>query len=306
MQMIQDIENFIHQIELIKRSEARLYQFLEQMPVGVFIIDKEYNIVFSNQRSNEILGWNTLQNQDFSKIKNFLEIFKAYNYHEYCLHELPLVRSLKGEKVITEDIIITNSRGQTYQLRVLTTPIYNSNDEVEYALAVYDVLPCTSNSILSDLLQFECHKKSFKEFHQFITTLLCKRLNLSRVGIWVDYNSYIECLDIYDYEKDEHQSGMQLSKKDHPVYFEYITKEPFLAIENARMHEATREFAEDYFALLQIYSTLDCPVYVNNHLYAIICCEVAHQIRKWNSYEIDLVKSFSILVGMLIEKYYLQ
>ncbi|GIV43412.1 MAG: hypothetical protein KatS3mg035_0535 [Bacteroidia bacterium] len=303
--MAQTFEEFINQIELIKSSEARLYQFLEQMPIGVFIIDKEYNIIFSNQRSNEILGWTFVKNRDFTQIKNYLELFKANQANsEYGLHELPLIQSLKtGEKVAIDDMIIINQQQEKLRLKVYTTPIYIHN-QIEYALAVYDVIPLTSDYVLTELLNFDCSTHSYTQFNEFVTTLLCKYLNVTRVGIWLNEPSYIECLDLYDSEKNEHQKGIQIFKRDFPVYFRYILKGHILSAEDALIHEKTREFKSIYFEPLQIQSTLDCPIFVNHQLHSIICCEMLYRKRKWKATEIEFMKSFTKLLSWLIEKYY--
>ncbi len=303
MQMRQSHEYFVKQIELIKESEARLYQFLEQMPVGVFIIDKNYNIVFSNKRSNEILGLSFIENINFPEIKNYLELYKAANgEQEYPFHELPIVRALKEEKIISEQMKIINPHGQPYKLKVLAQPIYIKGN-IEFALALYDILPKIQNNILTELLNFD-FSNSFHTFIEFATRLLCEYLGVHRVGIWKNETSYIECIRIYDKYNKAYQSGMQLFKKDFPIYFDYILQGNMLPIENAITHEATREFAEIYFEPLKIYSTFDCSILVHNQLYGIICCEVRYHTHQWNETEVELMQSFSKLLGLLIEKYY--
>ncbi len=305
MQMAQTFEDFVNQIELIKSSEARLYQFLEQMPVGVFIIDREYNIIFSNQRSNEILGWSYIQNIDFRQIKNYLDLYNTTNDNStYTFEDLPIIRSLKGEKVISEDMSIVNPRGENIRLRILTTPITLSGNKIDFALAIFDTIPFSNNHLLSELLNFNFSKNNYSQFNEFATNLLCKHLNVTRVGIWINQTSYIECLNIFDSEKKEHQKGLQIFKKEFPIYFNYISRGVVLPVENAMQHEATREFKEIYFEPLQIKSTLDCPIFIHDQLYAIICCEVSYRPRKWKDSEIDLIQSYAKLLSLLIEKYY--
>ncbi len=305
MQMAQTFEDFVNQIELIKSSEARLYQFLEQMPVGVFIIDREHNIIFSNHRTNEILGCNFIQNVDFKQIKNSIDImnFNSGNC-SYSFQDLPLIRSLKGEKIITDEMTITNPNGENFRLRVLTTPISLSENKIDYAMAIFDTIPFTDNHILSELLNFDFSKNNYNQFNEFVTTLLCKHLNVTRVGIWINQPSYIECLNIFDSEKNEHQKGMQIFKKEFPIYFSYISKGVVLPVENAMQHEATREISDIYFEPLKIMSTLDCPIFIDNQLYAIICCEVSYHQRKWKDSEIEFIQSYAKLLSLLIEKHY--
>lgn len=303
--MAQTFEDFVKQIELIKSSEAKLYQFLEQMPVGVFIIDKNYHIVFSNHRSNEILGWTNIQNQDFTSIKNFIGIQNSSSYDEFSFHELPIVRSLNGEKVISENVAITNSKGECFKLRILSTPII-LNNKIEYALAIFDTIPLSHEEILSNILHFDFLSHNYSNFTKFLTHLICKSLNITRVGFWVNENNYIECLNIYDSLKNEHQKGMKILKKDFPVYFSYISKGVVIPSEDAMNHEATRELAAIYLEPNQVKSTLDCPIFVHNQLYGIYCCEVSLYKRKWKDSEIHLIQSISKLTGLLIEKYYYQ
>ena len=99
---------------------------------------------------------------------------------------------------------------------------------------------------------------------------------------------------------------LQIFKKDFPVYFSYISKGMVLPIENALNHEATREFSEMYFEPLSICSTIDSPIFIQDQLFAIICCEVSYKTRNWKNADIELIKAFSKLLSLIIEKYYLK
>jgi len=309
MATAQNFEDYITQIELIKNSEARLFMFLEQMPIGVFIIDKEYNIIFSNNRSNELLGWDFIQTTDLRKINSYVTYNSNKNLNleinDYSFNELPIVKALKGIETKNEFMNLVNSKGENYQLSIHAKPILNSKKEIEYAIAVFEPIPEIQNqqpNILSDLLNYEIKDKNLTQIMEFVTYIVCNRLNIHRSGVWLNLTSCIECISLYDIEKKTYEKGMQIFKKDFPNYFNFINKGTVLPIEDSISHEATREFADIYFEPFKVYSTLDCPIFVREKLYAIICCESIGKTRKWSEYEIQTIKDVCKILGMLIEK----
>ena len=306
MSKAQSFEDFLAQIELIKNSEARLYEFLDQMPIGVFIIDKNYRVIFSNRRSNEILGWDFLVTTHLDKIHETISFYHLdLNNTPFAYEELPLVRSIEEGKIVEEEMLIKNTTGQSLVIRVITTPIFQTPNSIGYALAIFETININCHQILSDILNFSFQNKSFKEFVDFITEKITFYLNIPRAGFWLFSSTYIECLSLYNKDKKNHERGFQIFKKDFPVYFNYINKGLVLAVEDANAHEATREFSNIYFEPNQIYSTLDCPIFVNNQLYAIICCENTMFKRKWFQNEIEWIQNVSKLTSLMIEKHYL-
>ncbi|MDX1314282.1 MAG: ATP-binding protein [Eudoraea sp.] len=164
--------------------------------------------------------------------------------------------------------------------------------------------------------KLEEHHEQFEKFYKLISQLathevlgsgnvqeafetavqsISKTLNIARVGIWL-YNedkTSIVCDTMYEIDKGLNRKRLELFEKDYPAYFKALARERVINVGDARIHETTREFTENYLDPLGITSMLDIPIKFKGEIIGVICHEHIGEQREWGLQEINLLLSLS-------------
>src|SRR5262245_51685558 len=84
-------------------------------------------------------------------------------------------------------------------------------------------------------------------------------LGVARVSIWlfVENNSALRCVNLYELGKNEHSCGTILRVADFPRYFQSISLQKSIPAELALIDPRTAELADSYMKPLGISSLLD-------------------------------------------------
>jgi signal transduction histidine kinase/CheY-like chemotaxis protein/HPt (histidine-containing phosphotransfer) domain-containing protein len=143
--------------------------------------------------------------------------------------------------------------------------------------------------------------KTQNELLHAITEAIGKGINADRISIWKYHTDYIECEDLYSKDKNLHSSGVQLFKKDFPIYFNTISSGNIIMANDAYTHESTKEFAKSYLTSLQIKSMMDLPIFIAGDLYGIICCECSTENLTWTEEDSTFVRLVSDILAVYIE-----
>ncbi|MBE9126667.1 response regulator [Coleofasciculus sp. LEGE 07092] len=122
--------------QVLRESERRLTQFLEAMPVGVFIIDADGNTYYANQTAQQLLGKGIAKD---AAVAEFPEVYQAYiegSDRLYPTDQQPIVQALKGQRTTADDTEIRQG-DKTIPLEVWATPIFDETGNVIYAIAAF-------------------------------------------------------------------------------------------------------------------------------------------------------------------------
>jgi len=143
--------------EQVRYNEERLKQFLEAIPLGIFIIDAQGVPYYANQAAQIILRKNTIHDlggQEISgifqaylgkkntnylhyqKIPEIYNIYLANTPWLYPVEKMPLTKALNGKAALVDDIEIRHP-DCTIPLEVRATPVFNEKREVIFAIAVF-------------------------------------------------------------------------------------------------------------------------------------------------------------------------
>jgi PAS domain S-box-containing protein len=123
-------------IAQLQENESRLKQFLEAVPVGIFVADDHGQPYYMNQTGQEILGQGIVE---ASTVEQFSEIYRAclagteQLYPQECS---PILRALKGESMRVNNLEIRQPK-KTIPLAVWANPIYDRQGNVSYALSAF-------------------------------------------------------------------------------------------------------------------------------------------------------------------------
>lgn len=135
------------------------------------------------------------------------------------------------------------------------------------------------------------HSGTISECLRIITRSLSEALDIPRVSIW-KYNedkTCISCAQLYEKTSDTHREGDVLSKQDFAPYFDYLEKNVIVNAVEAETHEATSCFTTSYLQPLNIKTIVDVPVYHDNRIIGVLCCENTGQSRRFGNNEIQLM-----------------
>jgi len=123
--------------EMLQLNEYRLFQFLEAVPLGIFVLDKSGKPFYANQKARELLGKGVVQSADPSQLSTLYKAYRTGTQEPYPSEEIPIARALKGEKSSIEDLEIHDSDGRIIPLQIWGTPVVNMKGELQYALAIF-------------------------------------------------------------------------------------------------------------------------------------------------------------------------
>ncbi|OQY56880.1 MAG: hypothetical protein B6247_02250 [Candidatus Parabeggiatoa sp. nov. 2] len=118
----------------VQKSEKTLTQFLEAMPVGVFVVDANGQPHYINRTAQQIFGKGVVSDVTIDKLAEVYQAYLADTNQMYPTERQPLVRALKGEKTNIEDMEI-HQGDKIIPIEAWGTPIYDEHDNMTYAIA---------------------------------------------------------------------------------------------------------------------------------------------------------------------------
>ncbi len=122
--------------EALSHSQSRLTQFLEAMPVGVFIIDAEGEPYYTNQIGQQILGQGAIAEISAEKLSEVYQAYLAGTDQLYPSDRMPVLRALLGESSRIDDMEI-RCCDKIIPIEVLGKPIYDESGNLAFAIATF-------------------------------------------------------------------------------------------------------------------------------------------------------------------------
>ncbi|MGJ5629451.1 ATP-binding protein [Nostoc sp. CALU 1950] len=122
--------------EALSQSQSRLTQFLEAMPVGVFIIDAEGEPYYTNQIGQQILGQGAIAEVSTEKLSEVYQAYLVGTDQLYPSDRMPVLRALLGESTRVDDMEI-RCCDKIIPIEVLGKPIYDESGNLAFAIATF-------------------------------------------------------------------------------------------------------------------------------------------------------------------------
>ncbi len=117
-------------------NERRLIQFLDGLPVGVFVIDPNGRPFYANQTAQDILGKGILPTEGVADLAEVYDAYLAGTDTLYPTEQLPIVRAINGEKVVIDDMEV-HQPGRIIPLEVTGIPIVDTDGNLAYAMIAF-------------------------------------------------------------------------------------------------------------------------------------------------------------------------
>ena len=132
-----------------------------------------------------------------------------------------------------------------------------------------------------------------------------RHLEVERVSVWFinREESEIRCRDLFQMTGRKHSDGAILSREQYPLYFEAIRGLVPVVADDAILHSATCEFADNYLRPSGIMSMLDIPIRAGTKLVGVLCCEHTGSVRKWSGEEVEFASGVASALMLGIEQH---
>ena len=123
--------------DLLQLNEHRLFQFLEAVPLGIFVLDAKGKPFYANQKARELLGKGILPFSDTQDLSTVYGAYVAGTEEAYPAEKMPVLRALNGEKSMVEDLEIHHPDGRIIPVQIWGSPVTDLKGNVNFALAVF-------------------------------------------------------------------------------------------------------------------------------------------------------------------------
>lgn len=117
-------------------ADVDFAQFVQNLPIALFVVDGEGRPCYSNPAAVELLGKAADPNADAGEISSTYRVYLSGTDEEYPVQRLPLVRALHGETCMVDDVEIRRPEGPV-SLQVWGTPVYDARHGIQYAICAF-------------------------------------------------------------------------------------------------------------------------------------------------------------------------
>jgi signal transduction histidine kinase len=120
-----------------REGEARLFQFLDVMPVGVFIASPGGRPYYASEEGERLQGRGVAPGIGADELVEAYGVFQAGTDRPYPTGNLPIIQALGGRRVHVEDVEIHKPDGSVTPLEVWGRPVYGAGGEIDYAITAF-------------------------------------------------------------------------------------------------------------------------------------------------------------------------
>ena len=114
------------------RSRSQLVRFLEALPVGVLVTDREGKPTFTNGTAEALLGYDQTRPLDPSTATTGEAQSPAAR--PPAAARLPVEQAMRGKTTVASDIEVRTASGRVVNLEAVAAPVYGPGGEAEYAI----------------------------------------------------------------------------------------------------------------------------------------------------------------------------
>ncbi|HEY9703904.1 MAG TPA: ATP-binding protein, partial [Allocoleopsis sp.] len=118
------------------KSENRLNELLEALPLGVAVHNLDGSVAYVNQVAKQLLGIQEIPETEREELASVYNLYITGTNSFYPLEQLPAIRALRGEKVVIDDLSI-HVNNQMTPVEARTTPIFDEQGNISYAIVAF-------------------------------------------------------------------------------------------------------------------------------------------------------------------------
>ncbi|MDL2306810.1 response regulator [Desulfovibrio sp. OttesenSCG-928-C06] len=279
---------YVPPVQLDRNTKLQM-EILEGLPVGVYFIDFEYKMRWTNK-----LG----TNQSHINWKN--------HYGEVC-YELPfgrkdkcdncpVARSLEDGFISTNELSMPN--GATWLLTAM--PIYSQEGERIGAVEVVTDVSELANERSKNLEALRQHEMQlrhqnealislnshpalrsgeFEEQARVITEIAARTLNADGASIWLVRNGECERFDCYRREEDRHINHHIIHRSQNSTIFECLSDDRQVIVPDTG-NDLRMPYLSSRYRRMGVHTLMHCPMRLSDELLGFISIE-SKTAREW-------------------------
>ena len=118
-------------------SENRLFNFLDVMPVAMYVATSDGQPFYANAEAARLLGRGVVPDVGLGELAETYRAFVTGTDRIYPADRLPIVRASLGESSHVSDMEIRQPDGAAVPIEVWGRPVHGARGEIEYSIAVF-------------------------------------------------------------------------------------------------------------------------------------------------------------------------
>jgi PAS domain S-box-containing protein len=120
-----------------RESEQQLFQFLDALPVAVFIASPGGRPYYANDEATRVLGRGVAPGVGAGELAETYDVFLAGTDRHCPAERLPTVRALRGQPTHADDLEIRRPDGAVIPLEIWGRPVYGAGGHVDYGMSAF-------------------------------------------------------------------------------------------------------------------------------------------------------------------------
>ncbi len=120
-----------------REGEQRLFQFLDALPVAVFIASPDGQPYYANGEAERVLGRGVVPGVGGAELAEVYHVFASGTDRAYPVERLAINRAARGLSSHDDDLEIHRPDGLVIPLEVWGRPVYGAGGKVDYAIAAF-------------------------------------------------------------------------------------------------------------------------------------------------------------------------
>ncbi len=127
-------------------------------------------------------------------------------------------------------------------------------------------------------------------------------LRIERMSVWLfDKQGDLQSMGEYDSRSKEYSKNKTLYKKDFPRYFQAISENKIILVEDVLEDEKTSELNELYSIPAGVRSLMDIPLRIAGNLVGVMCFEKTDSVKEFSSRDQAFAFSVSLVFASNLE-----
>ncbi len=294
-----------------KAREYRLYfEILDNLPVGVYFIDQEYRMRWTNSLgiSQSHINWR----ENYGEICYELP-FGRKTHCDGC----PVVKSLESGTTSTTEKYMPHGATWLLSAKAIKEKGGQVIGSVEVVTDVSEVAEGRRKT-LDDLSRRELQLKrqnealiklhghskilngNFYESLQIVVEAAAATMNSDRASIWLFRDDNLECADFYSSGTGVHGKVPAFLVHGSSRYRELLSKRRYISVCESSEDVETAPIRDAYL-LDNVSASLDCPIHLHGELLGVICMEHSDSSHAWTTEEGIFGASLADFTALLVE-----